>query len=181
MPKSLPVPSVSSSSTIMAEHNIRMTASNIQIRSFQPGDEQAFRQLNEEWIAKFFEIEEKDRVTLCDPAGKILKPGGHIFFAIVNHEPIGCCALLAMEPGVFEVAKMAVTERYQGHGIGRKILQHTVAEARALGARRLYLESSSKLPNAIHLYESVGFRHLPPERVKPSPYVRSDVSMEMFL
>ena len=177
MPKSLPVPR--SSSSAAAED--RMIASSILIRSFQPGDEQAFRQLNEEWIARFFEIEEADRIALGDPVGKILKPGGQIFFAISNGEPIGCCALIAMEPRVFELAKMAVTERYQGQGIGRKILEYTVAQARGMGAQRLYLESSSKLPNAIHLYESIGFRHLPRERVKPSPYVRSDVSMEMFL
>jgi len=37
------------------------------------------------------------------------------------------------------------------------------------------------LANAIHLYESVGFRHLPPDRVTPSPYARSNVQMEMLL
>lgn len=183
MSENLPVPSVSSnsSSTTIAEPNVPMTTDGIQIRPFQPGDEQAFRQLNEEWIAKSFEIEEADRITLGDPVSKILKPGGHIFFAIANGEPIGCCALIADGAGVFEVAKMAVTERYQGRGIGRKILEYTIGQARALRAQRLYLDSSSKLPNAIHLYESLGFRHLPPERVKPSPYARSDISMEMYL
>ena len=86
-----------------------------------------------------------------------------------------------MEPGIFEVAKMAVSDRYQGRGTGRKVLEYTVAQARALGARRLYLETNSKLANAIHLYESVGFRHLPPDRVTPSPYARSNVQMEMLL
>ena len=158
-----------------------MTFSEIRIRPFQPGDEEAFLRLNEEWITKHFGMEEKDRVTLGDPVGKILKPGGHIFIAVANGEPIGCCALLAMEGGVFEVAKMAVSERYQGRGTGRKVLEYTVAQARALGAHRLYLETNSKLANAIHLYESVGFRHLPPDRVTPSPYARSNVQMEMLL
>jgi len=116
-----------------------MTFSEIRIRPFQPGDEAAFRRLNEEWITKHFGLEEKDRITLGDPVGKILKPGGHIFIAVANGEPIGCCALLAMEPGIFEVAKMAVSDRYQGRGTGRKVLEYTVAQARALGARRLYL------------------------------------------
>ena len=37
------------------------------------------------------------------------------------------------------------------------------------------------LANAVHLYESVGFKHLPPERVGPSPYARADVHMEMIV
>jgi GNAT superfamily N-acetyltransferase len=58
---------------------------------------------------------------------------------------------------------------------------YAIDRARSNGAKRLYLETSKKLPNAIHLYETVGFCHLPPERVKPSPYARAEVFMEMLL
>jgi GNAT superfamily N-acetyltransferase len=155
------------------------TMPEIQIRPFQPGDEPAFGRLNEEWITRHFRLEDADRAALGDPWGKIIGPGGHIFLAISGGEAIACCALVVIEPGVFELAKMAVTERCQGRGIGRKVLEHTVAQARALGARRLCLDTNSKLANAIHLYEAVGFRHLPAERRVPSHYVRSDVQMEM--
>jgi len=74
-----------------------------------------------------------------------------------------------------------VDERLRGQGIGRKVLLALIELARQLGAPRLYLETNHRLQNAIHLYESCGFVRLPPERVKPSPYVRSDVSMEMLL
>jgi len=146
MHKSLPTSSASSSPAAVSEDNVRMMLSNIRIRPFQTGDEPAFRQINEEWIVKHFHMEEKDRVTLGDPVGKILKPGGHIFIAVADGEPIGCCALLAMEPGEFEVAKMAVTERCQGHGVGRKVLEYAVAQAKALGARRLYLIAAANSP-----------------------------------
>ncbi len=151
------------------------------IRPFQPGDETAFRALNEEWISKYFGIEDKDRVTLGDPVGQVLQPGGQIYIALDGDKPIGCCALIPMEFSAFELAKMAVAESHRGHGIGRKLLEDVVRRAKALGARRLYLETNSLLANAIHLYESVGFRHLASDRVTPSPYARSDVSMEMWL
>jgi GNAT superfamily N-acetyltransferase len=153
----------------------------IQMRSFQSGDETAFRALNEDWIVKYFALEEPDQVVLGDPVGEILKPGGHIFMAMANDRAIGCCALLAMGDRTFELAKMAVMETYRGQGIGRELLQYTITQARALGAAHLHLGTSTKLPNAIHLYESVGFRHLPPERVVPSPYARANVFMEMLL
>ncbi|WP_321473041.1 GNAT family N-acetyltransferase [uncultured Paludibaculum sp.] len=151
------------------------------IRPFQSGDAEAFRALNEAWIAAIFAIEEKDREVLEHPVEKILARGGHILMAFVDNRPVGCGALLAMPDGGYEVAKMAVDETLRGQGIGRKLLMALIEQARSIGAPRLYLETNHRLANAIHLYESCGFMHLPPERVKPSPYVRSDVSMEMVL
>jgi uncharacterized protein (TIGR00369 family) len=151
------------------------------LREFQAGDEEDFRRLNEEWIVRHFRLEPKDTAALADPRGTILDHGGRILFAIRDGRAIGCCALLAMPDGAFEVAKMAVTEFARGGGVGRRLLEQTIELARSLGARRLFLETNHVLTPAIRLYESLGFRHLPPERVPPSPYSRSDVSMELDL
>jgi putative acetyltransferase len=156
------------------------TTPAVSIRSFEPGDEASFKALNEEWIVKHFVLEEKDRAVLGDPVKYILKPGGEIVFATVGKETVGCCALAPEGPGEYEVAKMAVTEAYQGRGIGRKILEGVIAVAREKGATRLYLETNSKL-SATYLYESIGFRHLPVERRRPSLYSRADIFMEMML
>jgi GNAT superfamily N-acetyltransferase len=153
----------------------------IAFRLFQHGDADAFRELNEEWIARYFTLEEHDHIQLRDPEETILRNGGQIVMAVAGEERIGCCALVFVKPGVFEVAKMAVSERYRGHGIGRKLLEYTIAQAKALGAHTLELASNRKLANAVHLYESLGFRHLPPERVEPSPYARANVFMELYL
>jgi putative acetyltransferase len=153
----------------------------VQIRRFQPGDEASFLRLNQEWIVRYFVLEEKDRAVLGDPVKYILKPGGEIILAVIGGEAVGCCAIVPEGHGVYEVAKMAVTERLQGQGIGRKILQAVIETAKEMGASRLYLETNSKLPSATHLYEKLGFRHVPTERLKPSLYRRADVFMEMFL
>ena len=153
--------------------------SELFIREFIPGDEAAFRQLNEEWISRYFAMEAKDEEALNHPRRKILDHGGRIFSAVREGATVGCCALLAMAPGEYEVAKMAVAESARGGGIGRRLLACVIAEARASGATRLYLETNHQLTPAIRLYESLGFRHLPPERVVPSPYARADVYMEL--
>lgn len=151
------------------------------IREFRPGDEAAFRRLNEEWIERYFALEPKDHISLADPQGTILDAGGRIFLAFEEGEPVGCCALLRMGAGEFEVAKMAVTEAAQGGGIGRRLLEKAIAEARAAGAQRLSLDTNHKLVAAIRLYESMGFRRIPPERIVPSPYARADTYMELHL
>lgn len=157
------------------------TGTQVNIREFRTGDEAAFRSLNEEWITRYFALEPKDEASLADPWGTILHGGGRIFLAVRDGETVGCCALLATGPGAFEVAKMAVTASCQRSGIGRLLLEKVIGEARASGARRLYLETNRKLEGAIRLYELLGFRHLPPERVVPSPYARANVFMELDL
>jgi putative acetyltransferase len=153
----------------------------ILLRPFEPGDEMAFRELNESWIRKYFAIEEKDSEVLNDPFNYILKPGGHILMAVHSGAPVGCCALLPMDDGCFEVAKMCVSESLRGRGVGRRLLSYVVEHARSIGARSLYLETNSKLANAIHLYEAIGFSHVPADRIHPSPYARANIYMEMSL
>ena len=157
-----------------------MATTDVTIRGFEAGDEAAFRRLNEEWIRRYFEMEPADEAALADPWGKILNPGGRIFFAIQDGRAVGCCALVVRAKEEFEVAKTAVTESVRGAGIGQRLLERVIAEGRELGARRLYLETNRKLEPAIRLYEKVGFRHLPPERLVPSPYARANVFMELY-
>jgi ribosomal protein S18 acetylase RimI-like enzyme len=158
-----------------------MPDTDVIIREYTPGDETDFRRLNEEWILRFFTPEPKDEHTFADPQRAILDRGGRIFMAVRHGEAVGCCALLRTGPREFEVAKMAVTESCQRGGIGRRLLEKAIAEARTSGAARLFLETNRKLAPAIRLYESLGFRHIPAERIIPSPYARSDVSMELHV
>jgi putative acetyltransferase len=154
----------------------------VEIRSLRAGDDMtAFRTLNEEWITRYFVLEAKDQETLGDPEKTILRKGGQVLMAYLDVDAVGCVALIPMGEGVYELSKMAVAPQFRGLGIGRKLLQHVISEARAIGARSLLLGSSKKLEDAVHLYEAVGFRHVPPENLPPMPYVRADVFMEMAL
>ncbi|MDP9170561.1 MAG: GNAT family N-acetyltransferase [Acidobacteriota bacterium] len=153
----------------------------MEIRPFQAGDEAAFRELNEAWIVQLFAMEAKDLEILREPVANIIDLGGHILMAISDGEPIGCCAMIPKGERGFELGKMAVKAARRGAGVGRRILASVINHARGLGAEFLYLETSHKLPDAIHLYESVGFTRIPAERIEPSPYARSDIHMEMIL
>jgi putative acetyltransferase len=165
----------------MSLHQQSACVSGVAIREFQVGDEIAFQRLNEEWITRYFRIETKEAEVLADPKRTILDAGGKIFFATVEKRCVGCCALRRLGDAEFEVAKMAVTPAFQGAGIGRKLLEAVIEAGRTMGARRLYLETNHTLTPAIRLYESVGFKHIPPERITPSVYARADVYMEMIL
>lgn len=157
-------------------------SSEIAIRALEKGgDATSFRTLNEEWIMRYFTLEKADRETLGDPENKILQKGGRIFMAYAGQEAVGCVALIPMGNGVYELSKMAVSPQHRGQGIGRLVLEHAIAQAKLMGAKSLFLGSNSRLENAVHLYESTGFRHVPPERIPSMPYSRANVFMELPL
>jgi len=166
----------------MANEEPISATSTIEIRPLLPSDDAtAFRTLNEEWITRHFKLEAKDVETLGDPVNSILLNGGHIFMVYADAKPVGCVALMPLSSGIYELSKMAISPHLRGQGLGRRLLQHAIAQAKLIGARSLFLGSSTKLPNAVHLYESVGFRHVPPETLPPMPYTRANVFMEMVL
>jgi ribosomal protein S18 acetylase RimI-like enzyme len=146
---------------------------------FRPELAGAFKALNEAWITRLFALEPKDLVVLGDPQGQIIDPGGAVFFALEDGEAVGCCAMMALPDGGFEVAKMAVADGYKGRGLGRALMTACVDHARAAGAPRLYLETNSSLDAALGLYRAFGFSEIIP--AEPSPYARADVIMELRL
>jgi GNAT superfamily N-acetyltransferase len=148
----------------------------MEIVEFSPEHAEAFRTLNEAWIAKYFAIEAKDREVLDDPKGKIVDPGGRIFMAFKDAEAVGCVALIAMADGGYEVAKMTVRETLRGSGLGRMLMQRCIDAGAEMGAPRLYLETNSTLAPALGLYRAMGFVDTdPPFR---NDYVRGDTWME---
>jgi len=147
----------------------------MEIVEFEPSHAEAFRVLNEAWISKYFVIEPKDQEVLNDPQGKIVDKGGRVFMALEDGVAVGCVALLKMDDGGYEVAKMTVSEDLRGSGLGRLLMQRCIDAGAELDATRLYLETNSSLAPAIGLYRAMGFKHLAPTE---TPYVRADVFME---
>ena len=147
----------------------------MEIVEFAPEHSAAFKSLNEAWIAKYFVLEPKDRETLGDPRGMILAKGGRIFMALKDGRAVGCAALLKMDDGGYEVAKMTVAEEMRGSGLGRALMQRCIEAGASDGAPRLYLETNASLGPAVGLYLAMGFRHLPPTE---TPYARADTFME---
>ena len=154
------------------------SADEVKIVTYQPKYQKAFKDLNEEWITTYFKMEEKDYEVLNNPEEYIISKGGHIVFALINDEAVGTCALIQSKesPGVYELAKMAVSPKAQGKQIGYLIGKALIDIAKEENADQIFLETNSILVPAIRLYEKLGFKHVP---VSESPYERCDVKMEL--
>ncbi len=151
---------------------------DIKVVDYAPKYRDAFKSLNVEWISKYWELEEPDFKALDDPEGYILNQSGVILIALDKGEPIGCCALIKQTDDTFELAKMAVSPKAQGKGVGLLLGKRIVERAKLMGLKRLYLESNSVLKPAVSLYEKIGFKHI---KGASSPYARCDVQMELQL
>lgn len=149
------------------------------VREFRPGDEAAFRDINLEWIERYFAVEQKDRDVLDHPGKYILDPGGAILIAEDDGAAIGVVSLVMMDAGSIELAKMGVRPSAQGKGAGRLLVDAAIAKARSMGMSRVYIETNSVLGPALKLYRDAGFQPL--RERQPSPYARADVQLELFL
>jgi GNAT superfamily N-acetyltransferase len=152
----------------------------VQIVAYKAEYREAFSNLNKEWIAKYFKMEEADHKALDNADDYIINNGGYILVALFQNEPIGVCALIKMnDPDYdFELAKMAVSPKAQGKRIGWMIGESIKDKARQVGAKKLYLESNTILVPAINLYRKLGFIEV---FGRVTPYERCNIQMELTL
>ena len=153
---------------------------HIEILNYEPCFREAFRDLNEWWIHKYFEMEDKDYQILHDPQTHVLDVGGHILIAQLEGRTVGVCALLPSDRSEFdyELTKMGVAPEFHGRGVGMALGKAILEKAHELDAKKVFLESNTVLRPAIGLYKKLGFREFPGEE---SPYERCNIQMEISL
>lgn len=154
----------------------------IEVRPFTPADADAFKSLNLAWIEPLFSVEPSDLAQLDDPQILIIDTGGCVLIADLDGKPVGTAALVrGHQPDTLELVKMSARGDLRGNGIGKALMEASVAAARRMGAGRIWLESNRKLEAALGLYRSAGFRELSDDELKGTPYSRCDVQMVLEL
>src|SRR5689334_21921099 len=142
---------------VIEQKKIRERA-DIEVVAYSGKYRRAFKELNVEWIDKYFKMEQEDLKYLDHPENNILKKGGYIAIALYRNQPVGTCALVKMNKETFELDKMAVSPDCRGKGIGYLLCRHIMDKARELGGKKLYIESNTILNPAIELYYKMGFK-----------------------
>ena len=89
-------------------------------------------------------------------------------FEVVENEDgkiIGTVGLYPKGDGVCELRKMYLLPEARGRGLGKELMGRVFNNARTLGFRRIVLETSSKLIEAIGLYKRYGFKQIEDDRL----------------
>ena len=95
-------------------------------------------------------------------ANDLEDPATVFLVARLQSEVVGCGALRRLEPWLGEVKRMFVRPDFRGRGVARRVLEALEAAAQDAGIRTLRLETGERQPEAIRLYESAGYRPIPP-------------------
>ena len=155
-----------------------MTSNKIEIIDYSDDQKEAIKILNYEWLEKYFRVEESDAQSLSNPREEIIDKGGFIFYAKLNGEIVGTASLLKKDENLFEIGKMAVSEKAQGHKIGTLLLEHCLQVAKEKQIKTLILYSNTQLQSAIHLYRKYGFTEI---EMDEGLYDRANIKMEKHL
>lgn len=137
----------------------------------------AYIDLSIEWLEKYVSVEPGDLEIIEHPYEAVLNNGGMIWFALLDNTPIGTVTMIKSNDS-YEVAKLAVTEKYKKLGIGERLMKVAIEFARENSTKKIYLFTNHNLIPAINLYKKCGFVQIP---LIDNKYIESDMKMELYL
>jgi GNAT superfamily N-acetyltransferase len=94
---------------------------------------------------------------LANLPGAYAPPAGRLLIAWVDRTAAGCVALRPMSHEICEMKRLFVRPAYRGCGLGRRLAEAIIREAKQIGYVTMRLDTIPSLDTATHLYESLGF------------------------
>jgi ribosomal protein S18 acetylase RimI-like enzyme len=99
--------------------------------------------------------------------GAYAPPEGRLLLAFAGDEPAGCIALRKIGEETCEMKRLWVRPAFRGTGLGRRLAEGLMAEARAAGYRAVRLDTLPSMAAAQSLYLSLGFTDIAPYNDHP--------------
>jgi len=104
-----------------------------------------------------------------------LTKGGYIYLAKYNNEVIGTVSPCKLsDSNIYDLAKMAVTEKYRGRKLGREIAQFAIDKCKELKVGPIIRYTAKRFEAAYNSYLQLGFVEIVIERHK---YIEADVTV----
>ncbi|HHT19936.1 MAG TPA: GNAT family N-acetyltransferase [Tissierellia bacterium] len=134
--------------------------------------------LSLEWLKKYDVLEDKDMEMILNPVDEIIREGGMVFFATTDEDVVGTVSMVKHPEETYEIAKLGVTEDFQGQSIGTLLIEHAIDWAKKRQAKKVILYTIGILEAAVKLYENLGFHEV---RLDDHHYDETDMKMELDL
>jgi putative acetyltransferase len=138
------------------------------IRHARPDDGRPVRRfvfdiLNEYGVPADPDDDDQDVMRFGAPADGVVQ-----LVAEVDGEPIGSAILTPYGDDEIKLSKLFLKPEFRGLGLGRDMLERSVAEARERGFRRISLRTRERYAEAVRLYERSGWTR-GPDQPPPGP------------
>ncbi|WP_375766525.1 GNAT family N-acetyltransferase [Archangium gephyra] len=105
--------------------------------------------------------------------GAYAPPGGRLLLALDGSDAAGCVGVRELESGTCEMKRLYIRPAYRSHGLGRRLVEAAVEQARAAGYSAMCLDTLPQMGAAIRLYEAFGFE-------RTEPYYANPISGALF-
>lgn len=106
--------------------------------------------------------------------GKYGPPDGVLLLASVDGKGAGCVALRKISNDICEMKRLYVRDAYRGLGIGKRLIDRIIDEARKMNYAYMRLDTLETMKKAQSLYLSLGFYDI-------EPYVYNPIEGTRFL
>jgi putative acetyltransferase len=105
---------------------------------------------------------------LADLPGDYAPPRGRLLLAQQDGQAAGCVALHALDAGIGEMKRLYLRPQFRGRGLGRILAERILAEARAIGYKRVRLDTVEPvMKDAVAMYRKLGFKEIASYRANP--------------
>ena len=102
--------------------------------------------------------------------GDYAPPDGRLLLAEYDGALAGCVALHKLEPHVCEMKRLFLRPQFRGKGVGLALAETIIWEARAIGYRRMRLDTVEPVMQAaVAMYRRLGFTEIAAYRPNPIP------------
>jgi len=102
-----------------------------------------------------------DMLLLADPSKAVVEQylaDGKLYVAEWDDTVVGVYILLQLDGPLWELKNIAVTEEWQGKGVGKALIAAAIKSAKELGAERLEVGTGNSSINQLAFYQKAGFR-----------------------
>ena len=106
--------------------------------------------------------------------GKYSPPRGGLLLAWDGDRAVGCVALRSIDENVCEMKRLYVDPDIRAQGLGRRLAERIIQQARVIGYRSMYLDTLPSMTSALRLYYDLGFSPI-------EPYVFNPIEGAIFL
>jgi len=102
--------------------------------------------------------------------GDYAPPGGRLLVANYERQLAGCAALHSIDGDICEMKRLYLRPAFRGKGLGRALTERILQDARAIGYRRLRLDTVGPvMQDAVAMYHRMGFQEIAPYRANHMP------------
>lgn len=100
--------------------------------------------------------------------GDYAPPAGRLLLAFQETQLAGCVALHKLEPATCEMKRLYLRPQFRGRGLGRRLAERIIAEARQIGYLHMRLDTVEPvMKDAVAMYRKLGFKEIAPYRSNP--------------